>query len=100
MHYYTNLCYAAYLEDFTTKSTLQAKNNYEQFSTSYRNSTHLYRANNGQFSDHLFIKDVYNNLQILELYSISAYHQNNISKWAIYIIIESARVMLLHARHL
>ena len=89
-----------HLEDFTTSTTIRAKDSYENFGASCRNEVKLHRADNGRFSDKDFMHSIRDNKQSLELCAVGAHHQNGVSERAIRTIVESARIMLLHARRL
>lgn len=98
--YDTNLTHVTHLEDFTTTTTIRTKDLYDNFAASCGNEVKLYRADNGRFSDNNFMHSIRDNKQSLELCAVGAHHQNGVSERAMRTIVESARIMLLHARRL
>ena len=68
-----------HLEDFTTDSTSDAKNNYERHASSCGNTARTFRADNGRFADAAFLEDAHNSKQKIKFCGVGAHHQHGVS---------------------
>ena len=81
----------------TSEETLQDKHAFESYATSMGVKILHYHADNGRFSDKLFVNDVENQGQSITYCGVGAHFQNGRAEKRIRDLREKARIMLLHA---
>jgi hypothetical protein len=79
--------------------TLAAKRSFEAYSSSYGVKVQQYHANNGRFTEHLFLNHCEKSGQKVSLCGVSAHLQNGIAERRIKDLTERSRTSLLHAIH-
>ena len=56
--HHTDFTYVHLMRDFSVEATVEAKNAFERMANSYGVTIKAYHADNGRYSDPLFLKDV------------------------------------------
>jgi hypothetical protein len=80
-------------------SRLSAKRSFEAYSSSHGVKVQQYHANNGRFTEHLFLNQCEKLGQKVSLCGVSAHFQNGIAERRIKDLTERSRMSLLHAIH-
>ena len=82
--------------DLTSRSTVQAKQAFENYAAKSRIKIKHYHCDNGRFADNAFKDSAQSNNQTVSYCGVNAHFQNGIAKKRIRDLQESARTMLIH----
>ena len=81
----------------TSNETVEGKLAFEAYARSMGVKIYSYHADNGRFSDNLFLESIAKSRQTITFCGVGAHHQNGKAEKKIRDLRESARKMLLHA---
>ena len=84
--------------DLTSRSTVQAKQAFENYAAKSRIKIKHYHCDNGRFADNAFKDSAQSNNQTISYCGVNAHFQNGIAEKRIRDLQESARTMLIHAK--
>jgi hypothetical protein len=97
--HFSDLSYVHLQKTITSAETLEAKDAFEAYAKSVGVTIQHYHADNGRFSDNLFLERVKDKGQTISFCGVNAHFQNGIAEKKIRDLQEAARSQLLHAKH-
>lgn len=98
--HHTDFTYVHLMRDTTGESTLEAKNAYERLMRRYGHKVLAYHADNGRYSENLFVGDIRDKGQTITYCGVGSHHQNGISERRIKTLGEDATTSLAHGQHM
>jgi hypothetical protein len=97
--HFSRLSYIYLQESTKGVQTLAAKRLFEAYSASHGVKVQQYHADNGRFTEHLFLNHCEKSGQKVSLCGVSAHFQNGVAERRIKDLTERSRTSLLHAIH-
>jgi hypothetical protein len=98
--HYTGLDFVYPQESTTALETIDAKRAFERFAAQHGITVRHYHADNGVFASKAFRKEVQQTPnQTISFCGVNAHHQNGVAERRIRDLSDSARAMLIEARH-
>ena len=85
------------MRNLNSSETMAAKHAFERLAHSHGVKILNYRADNGRFSDNVFVQDCKAKHQGLTFCGVSAHHQNGIAERMTQTLTGTAQAMLVHA---
>lgn len=96
--HFSRLTYVHLQHSLSSNNTIAAKRAFETFANKHNVIVKHYHADNGRFSDNVFIQDVQEHNQSISFCAVNVQFQNGIAEKKLRDLSEMARKQLLHAK--
>ena len=97
--HYSGLSYVYFQKTTDGAETLEAKLAFERYADKSQVRVQSYQADNGRFAEKAFLDHAATKGQMVTYCGVNAHFQNGVAERRIRILQDSARTMLLHAKH-
>jgi hypothetical protein len=97
--HYSDYTYVHLQESTSVEDTIKAKEAFERHAAENHVTVKHYHADNGRFADAAFREAVFASKQSISYSGVGAHHQNGKAERRIRDLTDTARTMLLHAKH-